>query len=296
MNLLAKNCHNPESLIPQLEKECERRRCLQEDSMRRRRQVVEQYTPKHPHLYTLQQSFLDSRFLEVVRAAQQPGQTADNLTHLLKDHQQRIFSFPVFTKEFCKAFLEELINYEECSLIKGRPNTMNQYGIKLDELGFTDFVSSLRREYLSPITRLLYPDWGGDSLDSHKAFIVAYKEGGDVDLSYHYDNAEITINVALDEDYSEGDIYFGPMRQEQSTWRTGYSHQLGYGLLHRGQQYHGALPIMSGVRHNLIIWMRSSEVRNKLCPMCDQTPTLVPVTEGFGDGFTQPEEDVCSLI
>ena len=63
--------------------------------------------------------------------------------------------------------------------------------IKLEELGFTDLVSSLRMEYLSPITRLLYPDWGGSSLDSHKAFIVTYKEGEDVDLSYHYDNAEV---------------------------------------------------------------------------------------------------------
>ncbi|KAG0730027.1 2-oxoglutarate and iron-dependent oxygenase domain-containing protein 2 [Chionoecetes opilio] len=294
-NLLARSCHDPERLIPQLEEECKRRRCLEEASLRRRRQVVAQYTPRHPHLYTLQQSFLDKQFLEVVQVARQPGQTPGSLTRLLKDHHQHIFSFPVFTKEFCEMFLEELTNYEESPLPKGRPNTMNQYGIKLEELGFTDFVSSLRLEYLIPITRLLYPGCGGDSLDSHKAFVVTYKEGDDVDLSYHYDNSEVTLNVALNEDYSEGDLYFGPMRKEQSTRRAGYSHQLGQGLLHRGQQFHGALPITGGIRHNLIIWMRSSEVRNKVCPMCDETPTLVPAKEGFGDGFTQPEEDVCSL-
>lgn len=65
--------------------------------------------------------------------------------------------------------------------------------IKLDELGFTDFVSHLRQDYLSPITRLLFPDWGGDSLDSHKAFVVTYKDGADIDLSYHYDNAEVKL-------------------------------------------------------------------------------------------------------
>ena len=66
--------------------------------------------------------------------------------------------------------------------------------IKLDELGFTGFVSSLQKEYLSPITRLLFPEWGGGSLDSHKAFVVTYKEGADVDLGYHYDNAEVRLN------------------------------------------------------------------------------------------------------
>lgn len=48
---------------------------------------------------------------------------------------------------------------------------------------------------------------------------------------------------------------------------------------------HGALPIQSGERINLIIWMRSSVVRNKLCPMCGTEPRLVPCA-GEGDGFT----------
>lgn len=62
-------------------------------------------------------------------------------------------------------------------------------------------------------------------------------------------------------------------------------HRKGWGLLHRGQQLHGALPIEFGERHNLIIWMRSSCIRNQLCPMCDQHPDLVE-TEGDGDGFS----------
>ena len=49
---------------------------------------------------------------------------------------------------------------------------------------------------------------------------------------------------------------------------------------------HGALSIQSGERINLIIWMRSSEVRNKQCPMCNREPRLVPCAGGPGDGFT----------
>ena len=60
---------------------------------------------------------------------------------------------------------------------------------------------------------------------------------------------------------------------------------------------HGALPIRTGERHNLIIWMRSSEVRNKLCPMCNREPRLAPVTSGYGDGFTSgPSVSICSTL
>lgn len=63
-------------------------------------------------------------------------------------------------------------------------------------------------------------------------------------------------------------------------------HRVCEGLLHRGQHMHGALPISSGQRWNLIVWMRASQERNKLCPMCNKRPTLVE-GEGFADGFTK---------
>lgn len=64
-----------------------------------------------------------------MQTAKQGHQTPEGLTHLLTDHQQRIYSFPVFTKEFCKEFVEELTHFEESPLLKSRPNTMNQYGV-----------------------------------------------------------------------------------------------------------------------------------------------------------------------
>ena len=60
---------------------------------------------------------------------------------------------------------------------------------------------------------------------------------------------------------------------------------------------HGALPIQSGERINLIIiWMRSSPVRNKLCPMCNRVPRLMPSFGGSDDGFTvKPVSDCAAL-
>lgn len=169
----------------------------------------------------------------------------------------------------------------------------------MNEIGFDEeLLIPLRERYLQPITSILFPVSGGGDLDSHKAFVVKYKMGEDLDLNFHYDNAEITINIALGKDFTGGDLYFGDMRTEQSrdTQYKGYKHQLYMGLLHRGQHMHGAKPISSGERYNLIIWMRSSKVRNDLCPMCDGIPQLME-TVGFGDGFTKPEEviDVCAI-
>lgn len=43
--------------------------------------------------------------------------------------------------------------------------------------------------------------------------MVKYDIHEDLDLSYHYDNAEVTLNVSLGEKFTEGNLYFGDMRQ-----------------------------------------------------------------------------------
>ena len=66
------------------------------------------------------------------------------------------------------------------------------------ELGFyEDFITPMREKYLNPICRKLFAEETGERLDSHKAFVVAYRIGEDEDLATHYDNAEVTLNVIL---------------------------------------------------------------------------------------------------
>ncbi len=57
---------------------------------------------------------------------------------------------------------------------------------------------------------------------------------------------------------------------------------------------HGAMPIEEGQRYNLIIWMRSSSVRNQHCPMCNDKPDLV-LAKGDGGGFTVNVVDVVDI-
>lgn len=43
--------------------------------------------------------------------------------------EKRIYRVPVFTVPFCQALLEELEHFEQSDMPKGRPNTMNNYGV-----------------------------------------------------------------------------------------------------------------------------------------------------------------------
>lgn len=96
----------------------------------------------------------------------------------------------------------------------GSSHSYPLHQILLNELGFDEtFITPLREQYLLPLTSLLYPDCGGRCLDSHKAFVVKYDMNEDLDLSYHYDNAEVTLNVSIGKDFTEGNLYFGDMRQ-----------------------------------------------------------------------------------
>ncbi|RMC05750.1 hypothetical protein DUI87_17293 [Hirundo rustica rustica] len=288
-----------------IEAEVQRRKELIHQSVERRAIISRCYKPKHPELYTLQDSFLAPEFLEIVRFCTSPGADLQGLlSHLESFSDKRIYRLPVFTEEFCQAFVDELENFEQSDMPKGRPNTMNNYGVLLNELGMDEPFLTPLRERLLPVTALLYPELGGACLDSHKAFVVKYSLHEDLDLSSHYDNAEVTLNVSLGKEFTEGNLYFGDFSQDPSPVPKyiEVEHVGGRGLLHRGGQIHGALPIASGERWNLIVWMRSSAIRNQLCPMCRRKPELVEA-EGFGDGFTEPlreEEapqtvDVCAL-
>lgn len=307
--LQSRGCHGAEKFALVLEtvkKEVQRRMTLPEESMRRKAEISLYYKPLHPEVYILQESFLTKEFLEAVRFCESPNASLEGLlNHLHSVPGKKIYSFPIFVPQFCRDLVEELEKFENSWLEKGRPNTMNNYGVLLNELGLdTFFITPLREKYLRPLASILYPDWGGSCLDSHKAFVVQYSLDKDLDLSCHYDNSEVTLNVSLGKEFIDGSLYFSDMKEVPSNERryTEVEHTIGHGILHRGQQMHGALPITSGERWNLIIWMRASSIRNKLCPMCNKKPQLVE-TVGEGDGFTMIKKedgeetvDVCTLI
>ncbi|XP_064025057.1 2-oxoglutarate and iron-dependent oxygenase domain-containing protein 2 isoform X2 [Pogoniulus pusillus] len=219
--LRERGCRSQEdfsAVLREIETEVQRRKQLIHQAVERRAIISKCYRQKHPEVYILQDSFLAPEFLEIVRYCTSPDAHLHGLLRYIESFSdKRIYRLPVFTQEFCQAFVEELENFEQSDMPKGRPNTMNNYGVLLNELGMDEaFITPLREQYLQPITALLYPDLGGACLDSHKAFVVKYSLHEDLDLSSHYDNAEVTLNVSLGKDFTEGNLYFGDFNQALS--------------------------------------------------------------------------------
>ncbi|XP_036132785.1 2-oxoglutarate and iron-dependent oxygenase domain-containing protein 2 [Molossus molossus] len=304
--LRSRGCVGPEDfqqLLEELEQEVERRQRLGQESAARKALIASSYHPARPEIYSsLQDVALAPGFLAAAEYSTVPGADLQGLLQRLEtvSEEKRIYRLPVFTARFCQALLEELEHFERSDMPKGRPNTMNNYGVLLHELGLDEpLVTPLRERFLQPLMALLYPDCGGGWLDSHRAFVVKYAPGQDRELGCHYDNAELTINVALGKAFTGGALYFGGLFQAPSALAKPLEveHVVGQGILHRGGQLHGARPLVTGERWNLVVWLRASAVRNRLCPMCCRKPDLVD-DEGFGDGFTREEPttvDLCAL-
>jgi hypothetical protein len=71
-----------------------------------------------------------------------------------------------------RELIEEVESFEKSGLPVMRPNSMNNYGLILDEIGFTPMLDDLRTKYIIPFSSILYPQVGGASLDYHHGFIV----------------------------------------------------------------------------------------------------------------------------
>ncbi|KAH9492749.1 2-oxoglutarate and iron-dependent oxygenase domain-containing protein 2 [Bulinus truncatus] len=266
--------------------------------------IQKYYTKLHPEIWTLQPSFLDPRFLTIIEKAM-TGTKESLLSCIMSCNgditEAEVYKIPVFTAKTCLMLIQEIENFEKFPCEKTRPNTMNRYGVSLDEMGLSQgLIIPLVEDYLQFISEKLFISWGGGAIDSFKSFIVKYQSDLDSDLSRHFDNAEITLNISLNSDFEGGQLQLYNMNVNTSVDSFQekdiiMSQEEGFGIIHCGRQYHAALPVMSGIRYNLIIWMRSSSVRNKRCPMCNQAPDLVKIPAA-GDGFIPNATNHCNLF
>lgn len=126
------------------------------------------------------------------------------------------------------------------------------------------FDAAMKR-YVEPLSRVAgFDDVGGNCLATHHAFVVAYAIGKDVDLSFHVDSSDVTLNVCLGKKFNGGELFFRGVRcsAHQNTPARPfelftYKHRPGRALLHRGRHRHGAHAIRDGERFNLILWCRA---------------------------------------
>jgi len=177
-----------------------------------------------------------------------------------------VFTFDVFELAFCKLVTDEVEAYEKSGLPTRRPNTMNNSGLIVNEIGMWGLMSDVLNCLLAPLAAVLYPhELFHDSLDHHHSFVVHYASGKDTSLDMHHDASEVTMNVCLGYPPFDGAGLRFCGRFGDGDHRGGPSftlkHKPGRGVLHLGRQRHGADVITAGERMNLIVWARSSAFR-----------------------------------
>ncbi|KAH9746595.1 Fe2OG dioxygenase domain-containing protein [Citrus sinensis] len=230
--------------------------------------VLSSLQPLHRELFTMHApSVLVPAFVKAVR-----DNTEASFRSIMAEPIPGIYTFEMLQPRFCEMLLSEVENFErwvhDTRFRIMRPNTMNKFGAVLDDFGLETMLDKLMNDFIRPISKVFFPEVGGSTLDSHHGFVVEYGMDRDVELGFHVDDSEVTLNVCLGREFSGGELFFRGVRcdkhvntETQSEEILDYSHVPGYAVLHRGRHRHGARATTSGSRVNLLVWCRSSVFR-----------------------------------
>mmetsp|Transcript_111810 Transcript_111810/g.316573 ORF Transcript_111810/g.316573 Transcript_111810/m.316573 type:complete len:379 (+) Transcript_111810:57-1193(+) len=273
------------------------------DALARVERIEREYVRLHPTVYTLDPpAFLAKGFCDLVAGFRNCGTRPSEVAActellarrgLVSEVRPGLWTLEVFTEAFCDLLEAELAHFSASGLPRTAPNTMNRHGIILKELGFgSGLLDPLVYEYINALAGRLLLQFT-EELDSYRAFTVLYEAApdGDQQLAMHYDNSEVTLNVNIGGAWEGGQVAFYGLATDRSSPRDESANvtlRRGHGVIHAGLDLHMALPVTSGRRHNLILWCRSSGVRNDMCPMCFGRPAVVETNGYFDEGFTAP--------
>jgi len=219
------------------------------------------YHPLHPELFEARTSF-PRQWLAPSFAAALAEASDRALTDLVRaEVPDAVHSLDLFTPTFCTMLLDEFTHYEASGLPARRPNSMNSYGLVVNDIGLRPLLDELVKALL-PLTSVLFPV-EGSHFDAHHSFMVRYKRGEDTSLDMHHDDSEVTLNICLGKAFTGATLSFcgaygaDVHRRHVCT----YSHERGRAVVHRGAHRHGADELESGERVSLIIWATCSTYR-----------------------------------
>ena len=153
-----------------------------------------------------------------------------------------VFSLEFFTPEFCSMLVEQLDAYNSSGLHIARPNTQNDLGNILSDIGLSRLCDDIVCDVLQPLGALLYEAHGGASLNSHHSFTVVYRPEDFKGLPMHYDRgSNVTLNVSIGKVFTGGSLTFCGVRDAENYTKVAgkCSHRVGRALLHLGFHRHG---------------------------------------------------------
>lgn len=167
-----------------------------------------------------------------------------------------VYSCSCLTPKFIQYFIEQTQKYKS-----NAPNSMNNYGLVLNNTPLSGFIKKLQREYLVPLFKLLFPDFG--NIKDFHAFTIKYSDNEDYNLDPHTDDSDITFNICLTQPIKGSELIFCGNIDSSDHRQVSkiYQHKVGYAIIHLGKRRHCAIDILQGSRMNLVIWNRYYNVK-----------------------------------
>lgn len=229
--------------------------------------VVNAYKPlrRHPELFDSKAGWgrwLDPDLTAALDELKATGNTTLLLAHL-RTEVPGVYSFSLFSDEFCDMFLDELDGFYASGLPIDRPNSMNNYGIIVNHIGLRPAITRFQKDVLEPLAKLLFPVRSQGGFDGHHSFMVKYTAGEDLGLDMHTDDSDVTFNMCLGRNFTGAALTIcGDSRMpSHRLFHHSYAHVRGRALIHLGSRRHGADDIRWGERNNLIVWNQNTRYR-----------------------------------
>lgn len=165
-----------------------------------------------------------------------------------------VFSFPLFTPEFCSQLIKICNDKNEWSPGKDCKNIDKRIGFvepvptqdtHLKQVNLHTIWSNIMEEYIKP---LIFTKFKYTTMKERIAFVVRYMMTEQTRLKPHHDASTYTLNICLSDTFEGSGCHF--IRQN----KTVINKQIGYCLMHPGKltHFHEALPITSGERYILV--------------------------------------------
>mgnify|MGYP001192525288 FL=1 len=165
---------------------------------------------------------------------------------VVDENIQDVFSYPLFTEEFCSLVIEEANKLDKWT--KERHDYYPTTDILLESIGLDKIYSQVLREFVYPCAIHKWQLHGKPWPDlSSENFMIKYQEDVQGHLSLHHDSGLISCVLTLNRDFEGGGTWF---------WRQKKVHKGNVGeisihpakITHR----HGGRPISKGERYIIV--------------------------------------------
>ena len=170
---------------------------------------------------------------------------------ILKEEGTDLYTWPLFTEEFCKMIMEEA---EEANVwTVDRHENYPTTDFLLEKIGLNELYMKVLREYGFPVARHVWgctgDSWGKDMAAEN--FLAKYTPSAQGHLDSHIDNSSYSITLALNNDFTGGGTWY---HRQQTLIKAQTGHVC---LFPMPTHKHSGRYIDSGTRYIIVSFCKS---------------------------------------